>query len=137
MIRILIADDHPLQRKILTLALSEDEEIAVTGEAEDGEEALQMVKENSFDVIILDISLPKKSGTEVFQELRMQGNEIPVIIVSNYPREEFEDALLAMGVSQYIEKGEVPEKIIEAVRAVYGLNSDIHLICSSIIRVCV
>ena len=120
MIRILIADDHPLQRKIVTLALSEDEEIAVTGEAEDGEEALQMVKENSFDVIILDISLPKKSGTEVFQELRMQGNEIPVIIVSNYPRREFEDALLAMGVSQYIEKGEVPEKIIDAVRASVG-----------------
>ena len=120
MIEVLIVDDNPLQRKLLTLALSENEGIIVTGEAKDGEEALRLVNENHFDVIILDISLPQKSGTEVFQELKRHGKGIPVVIVSNYPREEFEDTLLAMGVSCYIEKSDVAEKIIEAVRTAVG-----------------
>ena len=117
MIKVLIADDNPLQRKLLTLALSEDEDIVVTGEAEDGEEVLRMVNENRLDVIILDIELSKQSGIEIFKELKMQGNNIPVILVSNYPREEFESAVMAMGVSRYIEKNAVPDQLIEAVRA--------------------
>jgi two-component system, NarL family, invasion response regulator UvrY len=116
MIEVLIADDNPLQRKLLTMALSEDENIVVTAEAENGEEVLRLVNEKSFDVIILDIELSKKSGIEVFKELKMQGKNIPVIIVSNYPKEEFENAVLAIGVSCYIEKSDVPDKIIEAVR---------------------
>lgn len=115
MIEVLIADDNPLQRKLLTMALSESENIVVTAEAENGEKALRLVNEKSFDVIILDIELQNKSGIEVFRELEMQGKNIPVIIVSNYPKEEFEHALLAMGVSCYIEKSEVPDKIVEAV----------------------
>lgn len=116
MIEVLIADDNPLQRKLLTMALSEDENIVVTAEAENGEEVLRLVNEKSFDVIILDIELSKKSGIEVFKELKMQGKNIPVIIASNYPKEEFEKAVLALGVSCYIETSEVPEKIIEAVK---------------------
>jgi|WetSurMetagenome_2_1015567.scaffolds.fasta_scaffold129992_2 DNA-binding NarL/FixJ family response regulator len=116
MIEVLIADDNPLQRKLLTMALSEDENIVVTAEAENGKEVLRLVNENNFNVIILDIELSTKSGIEVFKELQMQGMNIPVIIVSNYPKEEFENAVLAMGVSCYIEKSDVPEKIIEAVK---------------------
>jgi len=116
MIRVLIVDDHPLQRELLTMILSEEENIVVAGEAEGGEEALQLTEKNNFYVIILDIELPRKSGIEVFKELRMQGKGIPVIIVSSYPSEEYESAVLAMGVSSYIAKEDVPEKIIEAVK---------------------
>ena len=115
MVEVLIADDNPLQRKLLTLALSEDANIIVTAESENGEEVLRLVNEKSFDVVILDIELSKKSGIEVFRELKMQGKNIPVIMVSNYPKEDFENAVLSMGVTCYIEKSEMPDKIIEAV----------------------
>lgn len=118
MIRVLIVDNHPLQRKLLTMIFSGEEDIVVAGEAESGEEALQLAEKNNFDVIILDIELPQKSGFEVFRELGMQGKEIPVIIVSGYPREEYESAALAMGVSGYIAKQDVTEKLVGAIRDV-------------------
>ncbi len=117
MITVLIADDNPMQRKMLTLSLSDDQDIVVKGEAETGEEVLRIIEENSFDVIILDVSLPKKSGIEVLKELRVKGKKIPVIIVSSYSREDFESAVLAMGAFAYLEKNDVPDKIIETVRA--------------------
>ena len=117
MIKILIADDNPMQRKMLTLSLSDDKDVVVKGEAETGEEVLRMIEENSFDVIILDVSLPKKSGIEVLKQLRAMGKKIPVIIVSGYPREDFEAAVLAMGAFAYLEKNDVPDIIIETIRA--------------------
>lgn len=117
MIKILVADDNPMQRKMLTLSLSDDKDVVVKGEAETGEEVLRMIEENSFDVIILDVSLPKKSGIEVLKQLRAMGNKIPVIIVSGYPREDFEYAVLAMGAFAYLEKNDVPDIIIETIRA--------------------
>ena len=117
MITVLIADDNPMQRKMLTLSLSDDQDIVVKGEAETGEEVLRIIEENSFDVIILDVSLPKKSGIEVLKQLRAMGKKIPVIIVSGYPREDFEAAVLAMGAFAYLEKNDVPDIIIETIRA--------------------
>jgi two-component system, NarL family, invasion response regulator UvrY len=117
MITVLIADDNPMQRKLLTLSLSDDENIVVKYEAESGEEVLRNVEENNFDVIILDVSLPKKSGIEVLKELKAMGKKIPVIIVSNYPKEDFEPSALAIGAFAYLEKNDVPDKIIETVRA--------------------
>ena len=117
MIKALIADDNPMQRKMLTISLSDDKNIVVKSEAETGEEVLRVVTENEFDVLILDVSLPKKSGIDVLKELRARGNNIPVIIVSGYSREDFESAVLAMGAFAYLEKNDVPDDIIETVRA--------------------
>jgi len=114
-IRVLIADDHPLHRTMLSLWFSEGG-IVVAGEARDGEEVLQKIEEDEFDVIILDISLPKKDGIAVLKELRSQGKKIPVIITSNYPKEDFESAMLSMGASCYIEKGDV-KTMIEAIKS--------------------
>jgi len=117
MIKALIADDNPMQRKMLTISLSDDKNIVVKSEAETGEEVLRVVTENEFDVLILDVSLPKKSGIDVLKELRGRGNKTPVIIVSGYSREDFESAVLAMGAFAYLEKNDVPDEIIETVLA--------------------
>jgi len=117
MIKALIADDNPMQRTMLTISLSEDKNIVVKSEAETGEEVLRLVMENEFDVLILDVSLPKKSGIDVLKELRGRGNKTPVIIVSGYSREDFESAVLAMGAFAYLEKNDVPDEIIETVLA--------------------
>jgi len=114
-IRVLIADDHPLHRTMLSLWF-EEEGIVVTGEARDGEEALRKMDQEEFDVIILDISLPKRDGIEVLKELRRRGKKIPVIITSNYSKKDFESAVLSIGASCYVEKGDV-RKMIEAVKA--------------------
>ena len=114
-IRVLIADDHPLHRTMLSLWF-EEEGMVVTGEARDGEEALRKVDQEECDVIILDISLPKKDGIEVLKELRRRGKKIPVIMTSNYPKKDFESAVLSMGASCYVEKGDV-KKMIEAIKA--------------------
>ena len=114
-IRVLIADDHPLHRKMLSLWFSE-EGIVVAGEARDGEEVLHNIEEDEFDVILLDITLPKKDGITVLNELRKLGKKIPVIIVSNYPKEDYESAILSMGASSYVEKGNL-KQIIETIKA--------------------
>ena len=114
-VRILIADDQPLQQTMFAAALSELEGVNVAGEAEDGEEVLRMIGEDNFDLLILDISLPKKDGIEVLKTLTDRGKKIPVIVTSNYAREDFESAVLSMGACAFIEKGDI-DKIIEAVR---------------------
>ena len=114
-IRVLIADDHPLHRTMLSLWFSE-EGIVVAGEARDGEEVLHNIEEDEFDVILLDIALPKKDGIAVLNELRKLGKKIPVIIVSNYPKEDYESAILSMGASSYVEKGNL-KQIIETIKA--------------------
>ena len=117
MIEVLVADDNPMQRKLVALTLADDENIIVKGEAENGEDVLRLLEDEIFDVIILDVSLPKKSGIDVLKELRAMGKEIPVIVVSNFPREEFESAVQAMGAFRYLEKNDLPDKILETVRA--------------------
>jgi len=100
---------------MLSLWLSE-EGIVVAGEARDGEEVLQKIEEDEFDVILLDIALPKKDGIAVLNELRKLGKKIPVIISSNYPKEDYESTVLSMGASSYVEKGNL-KQIIEAIKA--------------------
>ena len=117
MIQVLIADDNPMQRKLIALSLSDDENIVVKGEAENGEDVLRILEDECFDVLVLDVSLPKKTGIEVLKELRAMGKDIPVVIVSNYPREGFESAVQAMGAFCYLEKNDLPDKIVDTIRA--------------------
>jgi two-component system, NarL family, invasion response regulator UvrY len=118
LIRVLIADDHPLLREGLKLILSETDDIMLSGEAADGQEVLDKVKSDNFDVLVLDITMPKKNGFEVLKELRNDGNDIPVLILSTYSAEEYGEQALKEGASGYLTKDEAPEKLIDAIRQV-------------------
>jgi len=116
MIRVFIADDHPLLRRGLNMMLSDTEDIVVSGEASNGEEVLEKLEDNNCDVLVLDIVMPRKTGMEVLREIRARGNNIPVLMLSTFAREEFEKEALEAGAAGYITKEEAPEKLLEAIR---------------------
>jgi two-component system, NarL family, invasion response regulator UvrY len=118
MIRVLIADDHPLIREGLKLILSETDDIVLAAEAVDGQDVLDKVKADHFDVLVLDITMPKKNGFEVLKELRNEGNDIPVLILSTYSADEYGELSIKEGASGYLTKDEAPEKLIDSIRRV-------------------
>ncbi|HMK49019.1 MAG TPA: response regulator transcription factor [Thermodesulfovibrionales bacterium] len=118
MIRVLIADDHPLLREGLKLICSETKDIHVVDEASNGEEVLDKVKKDDFDVLVLDINMPRKGGFEVLDELRASGNKIPVLVLSTYSEEDYKELAIKAGAAGYLTKEQAPDRLIEEIRRV-------------------
>lgn len=116
--RVVLADDHDVVRQGLKRLLNKAPEIEVVGEASDGLQALKSVKELQPDVLLLDIEMPVMDGIEVARRLQELGIEVRILILSAYDDREYIRALLDIGVSGYLVKGEAPGKIVEAVRGV-------------------
>lgn len=116
--RVVLADDHDVIRQGLKRLLNRAPEIEVVGEASDGFEALQSVTELQPDVLLLDIEMPHMDGIEVARRLREAGVHVRILILSAYDDREYIRALLDIGVSGFLVKGEAPGKIIEAVRGI-------------------
>jgi len=91
MIRVIIADDHAIVRQGLKQILSETNNISVTGEAETGLQAIKIVRENVFDVMLLDISLPDKSGIEVLKQIKKEQPRRMVLMLSMHTEHEFRE----------------------------------------------
>jgi len=126
-IRVLIADDHLILREGLKMILEETEDIQVVDEASDGEEVLDKAKKNSFDVIMLDINMPRKNGFEVLEELKARGNKIPVLMLSTYSGEEYRDLSIKEGAAGYLTKKQAPAQLIDAIRKVFQDKEDVSL----------
>lgn len=120
MINILIADDHAVVRRGLKQILSETSDMVVTGEAADGDEVLGKIQSDTPDVVILDITMPGKSGLEVLKDLKRECPQIPVLVLSMHPEEQFARRLLKEGASGYMSKETAPEELVEAVRKVHS-----------------
>lgn len=116
--RVVLADDHDVVRQGLKRLLDRAPEIEVVGEASDGLEALNSVHEHQPDVLLLDIEMPVMDGIEVAKRLREAGVKVRILVLSAYDDHEYIRALLDIGVSGYLVKGEAPGKIVEAVRGV-------------------
>jgi two-component system, NarL family, invasion response regulator UvrY len=118
MIRALIADDHAVVRQGLRQILQETSDMQVTGEAATGPEALERARGDSYDVVVLDITLPGRSGFEVLKELRVERPELPVLVLSMHAEEQFAVRLLKAGAAGYLNKETAPEELIKAIRKV-------------------
>jgi two-component system, NarL family, invasion response regulator UvrY len=118
MIRILLADDHAVVRKGLRQIVEEDTGMKVTGEAQNGEEALSLVRSLSFDVVILDISMPGRGGLDVLRDLKAEQQAPKVIVLSMHPEEQYAIRCLRDGASGYLTKNCPPEELLLAVRMV-------------------
>jgi len=116
--RVVLADDHDVVRQGLRRLLDRAPEIEVVGEASDGLEALQYVQELEPDVLLLDIEMPVMDGIEVARRLRDSNVDVHILVLSAYDDREYIRALLDIGVSGYLVKGEAPGKIVEAVRGI-------------------
>lgn len=118
MIRILIADDHPILRAGLRTLLSEYKDMAVTGEAGTGEETIQLIRSADHDVVLLDIGLPDMSGVDALKHIKRHRPDLSVLILSMHPEEQYAVNLLRAGASGYVHKEAAPEQLVAAIRTV-------------------
>ena len=119
--RILIADDHAVVRHGLKQILADAFKRAVFGEAANSQEALERVWKEPWDVVILDLTMPGRSGLEVLKEIKRARPKLPVLILSMHPEDQFAVRLLKAGASGYMTKESAPEELVGAVnKAVAG-----------------
>lgn len=120
MIRILIADDHAVVRQGLIQIVSDTSDIVVSDEARNGREVLTKISKNTYDVIVLDIGLPDFSGLDILNEIKREHPELPVLMLSIYPEEQYAVRALKAGASGYLTKKVAPKELIRAIRKVYS-----------------
>jgi two-component system, NarL family, invasion response regulator UvrY len=118
MIRILIADDHSVVRQGLQQIVSERMNMVVAGEAANGQEALDLVRENDFDVAIIDIAMPGRGGLDILRDLKATKPDMRVIVLSIYPEEQYAVRSLRDGASAYLTKTSAPDELVLAIETV-------------------
>jgi two-component system, NarL family, invasion response regulator UvrY len=114
--RILIADDHAVVRLGLKKILIEAFKKAVVGEASNSQEALDRVWSEPWDVVILDLTMPGRTGLEVLKEIKREKPKLPVLILSMHPEDQFAVRLLKAGASGYMTKESAPEELVGAIK---------------------
>ncbi|MBE0541315.1 MAG: response regulator transcription factor [Verrucomicrobia bacterium] len=120
MIKVLIADDHAIVRSGLKQILAETSDIVVAGEAADGREALDKVQTQEFDVLVLDITMPGRSGLEILKDIKRGKPALPVLVLSMHAEEQFATRMLRAGAAGYLNKESAPEELVKAIRKVYS-----------------
>ena len=116
MIRVLIADDHEIVREGLKQILTTTKSITVTGEAVDGLEALGKIRQDDYDVIVLDISMPGRSGLEILKQIKTEKPDLPVLILSMYSEEQYAIRAIKSGAAGYLTKETVKHELIQAIQ---------------------
>jgi len=116
--RILITEDHAVVRQGLKLILADHFKNAVFGEARNATEALACVWKQQWDVVLLDITMPGRSGLEVLKEIKHSRPRLPVLILSMHPEDQFAVRMLKIGAAGYMTKESAPAELVGAVRKV-------------------
>ena len=118
MLKILIADDHPVFRRGLRQIINEAPDMAVADEAVDGLEVLRKVNAEEYDAVVLDIAMPGKDGLDVLAHVRRERPRLPVLMLSMHPEEQYAVRALRMGASGYLTKESATEELVAAIRKV-------------------
>ena len=120
MIRVVLADDHAIVLGGLQRLLAETGDIEVAGVAADGRQALKLClgAELAWDVLVLDLSLPRVGGLEVLRRVREQRPDALVVVLSMYPEDQYAQQLRRDGAAAYVSKSRPPEALVDAIRAV-------------------
>jgi DNA-binding NarL/FixJ family response regulator len=118
MIKILIADDHAIVREGLKQIVAEESDMKVTGEAGNADEVFEILKTNNFDIAILDINMPGKSGLDLLKDLKIQYPRLPVLILSMYGEEQYGIRALKAGALGYLRKVSAPNELVTAIRKI-------------------
>ncbi len=118
MIRILVADDHTVVREGIKQILAGQDDMIVEVEAASGQEVLQKVTQKNYDLILLDISMPGRSGLEILDDLKTLHPKIPVLILSMHPEEQYAVRTLRAGAAGYLTKTSAPQELVSAIQKV-------------------
>jgi DNA-binding NarL/FixJ family response regulator len=118
MIRILVADDHAVVREGIKQILAGLDDMIVEDETDSGQDVLAKIAQKKYDLILLDISMPGKSGLEVLEEIKIVQPKLPVLILSMHPEEQYAVRMLRAGAAGYLTKASAPQELMNAIRKV-------------------
>ena len=118
MMRVLIVDDHAVVRRGLRGLLSDEFQGAVFGEAADAAQALNQLRVAKWDIALLDLTLPGKSGLDLLKELKAEWPRLPVLVLSGHPEDQFAVRVLKAGAGGYMTKESAPEELAKAIRKI-------------------
>jgi two-component system, NarL family, invasion response regulator UvrY len=116
--KILLTDDHAVVRHGLKQILADEFKKATFGEARNAQEALNKVWKENWDVVVLDITMPGRSGLEVLREIKKSKPKLPVLVLSMHPEGQFAVRVLKRGASGYMTKESAPEELVGAIKKV-------------------
>jgi DNA-binding NarL/FixJ family response regulator len=115
---VLIADDHAILRRGLKEILVRELDGVSCGEAESAQQVLAQVQTHDWDVVILDVTMPGRSGLDVLKDLKSLRPKLPVLVLSMHPEDQYGKRVLKAGASGYMNKESAPEELIKALRKV-------------------
>ena len=120
MIRIVVADDHPIVREGLKQLLSAAGDLAVVGEAQNGYEVLDRVRALAFDVLLLDMSMPGKSGIELIKQVHVEKPKLRILVLSMHEEQQYAVRAIKAGAAGYLTKESATAQLVSAIRKVAG-----------------
>ncbi len=118
MIKVFIADDHPIVRQGLRQILAGTSDMEIAGEAVNGQDALDQIRLGGWDVLVLDITMPGRSGFDILKELKGEQPQLPVLVLSIHAEEQLAVRVLKAGASGYVTKENAPTELVNAIRKV-------------------
>ncbi|MBI1743636.1 response regulator transcription factor [Candidatus Acetothermia bacterium] len=118
MISVLIADDHPIVRQGLKQILAGESDVKIVGEAQNTQEIFKLIGTQPWDIVILDLSMPDRGGLEVLNDLHRDFPQLPILILSMHPEDQFAVRVLKAGASGYMTKDSAPEELVNAIRKI-------------------
>ena len=118
MIKVIIVDDHPVVRRGLKQIIEDEPDMEVAGEAKNAEECFSLVRKMDCTLVLLDITLPDRSGFDVLKQLKYEHPELPVLILSVHPEDQYGLRFIKAGASGYLMKEGAPEELVKAIRKV-------------------
>lgn len=117
-IRILIADDHAIVREGLKQILADTKDMVVAGDAENGNDAIKLARRGDSDVLLLDISMPDRSGIEVLKQIKKESPKLAVLMLSMHREDQYAIRSLKAGAAGYLNKQSAPAELVDAIRQV-------------------
>lgn len=118
MTKMLVVDDHAVVRHGVKQILCEQFHGALIGEAQNAEEMLERVRKNNWDIVVLDVGMPGKSGLDALKELKQLRPKLPVLVLSAYPEDQLALRMLKAGASGYLTKDSAPNELVQAIRKI-------------------
>ncbi|HEY0060776.1 MAG TPA: response regulator transcription factor [Telluria sp.] len=116
MINVMLADDHRLMREGLRRILCTAEDISIAGEATNGHEVLAGVRAGGFDVLLLDLTMPGRSGIELIRQIHDEAPTLPIVVLTMHPEEHYAVRAIRAGALGYLTKENVIKQVVDAIR---------------------
>jgi len=135
MIKILIADDHAIVRQGLRQILAETSDMVVGGEPQNGQEVLNKVRADDWDVVVLDVTMPGTTGLDILKALKRERPKLPVLVLSIHPEDQYAVRVLKAGASGYMTKETAPDELVKAIRKVAAGNKYVSTYAAEMLAV--